>query len=260
MKTELMVITPEVAAQLLEWNTNNRPLNKTHVDFLVGQMLDGQWVQNGDPIRFSDERLIDGQHRLHAVIKSGFTIEAIVLWGVPDDAFTTIDVGRKRTGSDTFSTKGEANTTALAAALRIVNAYFKGDHNYATVVTNSDLLSLLDEHPTIRESVRLSKHTHGLLPSAMLAACHYLFSLKDKAKADAFHESLLKGSGLNEGDPVFTLRERLLKNSLSRSKLPKNYVFAIIVKSWNAYRAGKSIRMLKFRDGGDNAEPFPIVA
>jgi hypothetical protein len=31
----------------------------------------------------------------------------------------------------------------------------------------------------------------------------------------------------------------------------------LIVKAWNAYRAGEPVKVLKYRAGGDKPEPFP---
>jgi len=64
MKINQVIITPEIAAAMLETNTMNRPLSMPHVRKLSDALLRGEWVVNGDAIRISSNGfLIDGQHR-----------------------------------------------------------------------------------------------------------------------------------------------------------------------------------------------------
>jgi len=64
MHTEVMTITPEIAIKMLSKNTSNRPLNQKHIAFLVRDIKAGRWKLNGDAIRFGENALLDGQHRL----------------------------------------------------------------------------------------------------------------------------------------------------------------------------------------------------
>jgi len=81
---------------LLKRNAMNRPLSKSHVDKLSDSLLRGEWVMNGDAIRISKcGILIDGQHRLSAVVKSGVSIETIVIDGLDLQSFHTILVSLK---------------------------------------------------------------------------------------------------------------------------------------------------------------------
>lgn len=76
-------ITPRIAKTMLSHNTGNRPLRKAVVQRYATDMENGDWQDNGDPIRFdTNGRLIDGQHRLEAVILSDTPIDAWVLRGL----------------------------------------------------------------------------------------------------------------------------------------------------------------------------------
>ena len=66
MNVAHVVITPDYARQLLEQNTNNRPCSESHVNFLAREIILNRWKLNGSTIVLNGERLIDGQHRLHA--------------------------------------------------------------------------------------------------------------------------------------------------------------------------------------------------
>src|SRR5580692_2847485 len=97
-----IMLTPEMAVQFLEHNTLNRPLSDQHVKRLVGQIIGGKWKFNGDTIKISKGGgILDGQHRLWAVVESKVSIETGLVMGIEKDAFATIDTLRKpRSGAD----------------------------------------------------------------------------------------------------------------------------------------------------------------
>lgn len=69
---EVKTITPEIAMSILENNDVNRNISRSHVDALASDMRLNHWVLSPDPIIVhSDGRLLNGQHRLTAVIKTG---------------------------------------------------------------------------------------------------------------------------------------------------------------------------------------------
>ena len=52
MQFETVTITPEIAESYLQHNINNRPLKPKTVEKFAFSLSQGQWVQNGDTIRF----------------------------------------------------------------------------------------------------------------------------------------------------------------------------------------------------------------
>lgn len=101
MKSKIQLITPEIAAIYLEQNTQNRRARSIAVKHLAAAMLRGEWVLTAQGISFdTDGRLIDGQHRLMAVIESKMVIEMMVFTEVDPEAFKVMDRGTTRTLSD----------------------------------------------------------------------------------------------------------------------------------------------------------------
>ena len=101
MNIEMTTITPPMATLFLANNVSNRKLNKHHVDFLADQMLTGKWQKNGQTIVIADDgTLMDGQHRLNAIIKANVPAELGLCTGVPKTAMPTIDNGKSRSTSD----------------------------------------------------------------------------------------------------------------------------------------------------------------
>lgn len=112
MKANVELITPEKAEIYLKQNTQNRKLRKTWVESLSQAMLKGQYSLTHQGIAFDvNGVLIDGQHRLSAIVKSGVAQYVLVVTGVPVDAYKNVDIGVKRTHSDT--TKLNSNITEV---------------------------------------------------------------------------------------------------------------------------------------------------
>lgn len=260
MKANLMTITPEWAQKTLnEKNAGNRPMNKLHVATLAKEMKRGKWKVNGDTICLNETRLIDGQHRLAAVVLSGVSIQTFVIEGLSSDVFDTKDVGKRRSAGDTLGVRGEQNACRLAASLVLIDKYVTGRSDQSISYTNTEMEELLEKYPEARNSLQTSYHTKGLITPSVLDACHYLFSRKDPVLADEFVEKVLRGTGLEEGTPWYVLRERLVDNSLSKAKLSRPYLMALCIKAWNHARAGRKVRSLRWREKGEAAEQFPVV-
>lgn len=101
MKTEIVMVTPELAANWMIGNIANRKLRQSIVDHLSGIMSRGEWVTTHQGIAISDDgKILDGQHRLSAIIKSGISIDMQVSFGVSEKTFSAIDIGLTRTLSD----------------------------------------------------------------------------------------------------------------------------------------------------------------
>lgn len=98
-------ITPAMAARWLKNNFRNRPVSDETVTAYARDMLNGVWMPTHQGIAFNDrDELIDGQHRLRAIVKSGKTIRMLVTFGlaskIAGSDMTTMDcVDRGRTRS-----------------------------------------------------------------------------------------------------------------------------------------------------------------
>lgn len=98
MKIEIKTITPQVAERWLKLNYGgNRPLANDRVIEFATSMATGKWTLTHQGICFSDTgKLLDGQHRLSAIIKSGVSVQMLVVTGVSEDTFRAIDIGKVR--------------------------------------------------------------------------------------------------------------------------------------------------------------------
>ena len=119
MRAKMMLITPSIADGMLKLNVSNRRQRRWWAEALAAAMRRGEWKATHQGIAFSiSGKLIDGQHRLMAIVKSGISQLMLVVYDVPDDAFSVLDIGVKRTISDTTGlSKKTAEACRLAAAI-----------------------------------------------------------------------------------------------------------------------------------------------
>lgn len=110
-KIELRTVTPEWAAaiiekhnqRILEGKCRQRPVSQKTVAQYAADMKAGNWGVTGQGISFDEEsNLLDGQHRLHAIIKAGVSIQMIIIWDLDTHVSKQIktidvmDIGKKR--------------------------------------------------------------------------------------------------------------------------------------------------------------------
>jgi len=259
MKIELRTITPEMAQKMLLLNFGNRGLSEKGVAKLVKVIKLGRWQVNGDVIRFSPEgRLLDGQHRLTAIVRSGIAIETYVAEGVPCEAFESIDQNKIRTFADTLAAMGVKDHNRVGAALKMVDKYTTGNTQKSVDYSNDQVAPLLEKYPKIIEAMEYPDH-NSLLPPRVMDACNYLFKQKDEKLAASFMTKVLRGLGIEEGSPEYVLRERLIRNAASTAKLPIVLIFALCIKAWNHARDGRKITKLALIETNGRLNEFPII-
>ena len=77
------VITPEQAQAYLDNNAKHRPIKEKKVAEYMAEMEDGTWKLNGKTICFDwNGRLLNGQHRLSAVVRSRVPLTTVVVRGL----------------------------------------------------------------------------------------------------------------------------------------------------------------------------------
>jgi len=105
---EMVEITPDLARSWLDRNTGNRRLNAKYVTRLAHDMKNGDWRPSHEGIAFGvSGRLLDGQHRLSAIVQSDVTLELPVWRNVPDKSLMVIDGGKSRSVADHMKLSGE---------------------------------------------------------------------------------------------------------------------------------------------------------
>lgn len=258
-------ITPQMAAKYLERNRlPNRHLKESHVAILAREMREHRWQCNGEALIFDVEgNILDGQHRLRAIVQSGVTIDSYIVHGMSPDVMPTLDRGSLRSIGDLLGMRGESNRTQLGAALTwLWFAQHGGLQAYHTPLlrpTLGELEAVLAQHPTIRASCAPANLCRALLIPGLGTALHYLFAQKDAAMAQTFFGTLASGENLRKTDGLYHLRERLTRNRVDKRKLPSVEIAALTIKAWNAFRTGTAVRAFRWRRDGEAPEAFPEI-
>lgn len=258
MTVAVETITPDLASWWLQMNTHNRPVNKAHVAMLADDMIKGRWTMNGEPIQFDREgRVLNGQHRLHAIIKANIPVQILVVRGLQPIAQDTIDIGAPRRMSHILHLNGYTSVRNLAA-LAVADWRYtnRPDMTWGTTATTPskvEQLELVNANKTLyAEAISQAQIAHK---KANVAATAYagLFVLVSRAGRldswESFHAAVCDGVGLTSGDARLTFRNLSMRrqNVLSGASWSQQAMLGMGIKAFNFYTAGKPVQRLGFR-------------
>lgn len=266
IETYIIGVTPSLAETLLTRNGNNRPLTNGAVKKYAETMINGEWVYDGTALVFDKYgNLINGQHRLSAVFKSGKTIVFKIEIGYRSEIFTTMDIGRNRSGGDVLSIAGIENYALASTTANYVFNFSRGVTgtgarmlrvHHSGAMTHSKLVEFVRANPEISDSISLFLSTKkkvnrykNLIPPYMVTGFHYMFSKKNEEDANNFIFKFMTGDNIAIDSPIYLLRERLLASSQDRAqKLNHSEISKLVVVAWNKYRKGEKAKSLKIPD------------
>lgn len=241
-------ITPAMAAAMLDYNPNNRRIRRNVVLLYARHMERGNWQMNGDAIRISDSgALLDGQHRLSAVVKSGVPLRTVVMRGMSADVQATIDGGAKRQHGDRLQMRGVQNATHVSACLRIMAGLATGEGRLVKV-TPSDLDEVLAAHPGIVDVVSTYKKAFLGMDNT-LSAYHYIMAyLGHKDRANAMHAVWRNGIPDYSGDPMHLLRERFVARRIDNQYVDRHIALRLMTHAMSKFINYEPLKILRPSD------------
>jgi len=255
-------ITPRRAAELLTLNRKNRTCKPAVVQRYAKDMTEGRWGFNGAPILISDTGiLLDGQHRLQAIVDSGVTLALVMIYDLPEATRDTVDTGSVRRAADVLKFSGYSDETTLAAIARIIMSRQQGMTSISGYrPSNVDVRDYVLANPGIVNSVPVARSANRQVPAApsVIGAAHHLCAQVDEEAAEDFYvRRLINLEGMPAGDPVAALRRRLSQMQDRTSYTAKGEQLRYILLAWNIDRDGRSITKLQGPVGGWNRSNFP---
>lgn len=189
--------------------------------------------------------------------------DTIVLFNAEPESQAFMDQGAKRSFGDVLHIAGEASANELSAATKGV---FWWEYDGLPVGTGrgqeptiSQLFDVLDRHPGIRESLAYVGK-NPFVTQSFAAIHHYLFSMVDGDSADEFMRLFATGENLSKGNPVHTLRERLLRErAKSTTQLHTKVRSLFMHRAWQAWQDGINLAKLDFRSKDLRPDRFPSI-
>lgn len=264
-------VRPHLAEMILDMNQGSRCVSMRHVKAYAGDMLAGRWRNTGDPIKIDSRgHLVDGQHRLHAVIQSGAARRFLFVVVDREDAMLATDIGKKRTFADHLAILGAARAHAIAAAVKAYDMLlqFEDRDEIGSLPTYAHLLSVYRSKPEElwhRAIQMFSTRDASVLRARSELAAFYV-RLHDGCPAEDrrtviedYAAGLVSGAGLREGSPLLAARAVLV--ALARNQANKYQggrsrgKLLVLVRAWNSWTAGES--RLSIRVAGVR---FPKIA
>ncbi len=238
-------------ALLARLHPDQRKKRPTHVARIATALTNDKFHWTGAPICLDPRgQVIDGQHRLAAVVASGVAIrEMAVMLMADDSAMLHIDTETvARSGSD-----GLRMATGLSVGSSVFSAvvfeFLNFDVTERVGWTKADQAQVvreckfLDELAALRATALAAKL--GTPRGALAAALRCLKLSRDDAMA--FFGAALRNDHFVDGRQWDALRvlSTAILNTKSKNVSGKEMAGKCI-RAWNAYRSGNDIKALKF--------------
>ena len=247
------LITPQKAKIYLARSKGNRALSPVKINQYRKAIEDGTFVVSHQGIAFDQEgKLVDGHHRLSAIVETAKSVTVLVTRGLPHEVLATIDTGRPRGFGDHLKmySSGVTETKTLAALLKSVLSIeahvFGGAAIFAALTrtyANTELEVEFEEykdilmwarncHKGLRQPLRISASVEGAIIFA--ATC-------TSTDLTPFLTGLLSGKDLDEHSPALTLRNWLITLRTGKNGVKETHrnIFKVLT-AVRAYILGKS--------------------
>lgn len=277
--TEDVDITPEIAALMLSHNQTNRPMSMSQAKKLSEKIQAGNWLYTHQGIAFSNiGTLLDGQHRLAAIIDAGETVTMPVTYNLDPNTFDHIDVdGRLRTSSDLFAIRcpGVKNKSLVCATASMM---LRGIQGYARKKPPEEVARFAEEKqslivPFVQELTKGQNVVRrGPIVAAFCAAVRQEdgwsgpkgYRDRDTVMLSAMR--LVEQDWSGKADPLKTFYNRLV-NAATSSRVGAAFdtleAYSLAVSAIRADIAGRTLRSVvatevDWGDANDQGGPLAV--
>ena len=258
---KLVEVTPDLACEMLEKNDMNRNVDEKRVRQYAKDMKVGRWAMNGSTIVVAEDgTLLDGQHRLWAIIEANVPVKLLIVYNADKDSIVTMDIGKARSASNIMQIEQSAHSVTAATLTKLLWIHDFVDEKLAPMsccldVSNTELRNYCSEcRDMIEQAADIAEHKHPFVKSHMaLAYCLIGRTTAHRDKMKSFFDALKTGCNIDMKHPIMTLRNRLLDNRLKVRTLSVQETIAAYIRVWNAYVRGKDLTVIRWNSN----EPMP---
>jgi hypothetical protein len=257
-------MTPSVARKLLSNTQQNRSVKKKNISKLVDNINRGLWdSENGQTIKIDQSgKLIDGQHRLYAIVESKKTVDAYVAFNCSSKAMNNVDTGANRTLNDILKLNGLKYYTLVGGIIQSESVIKRGistslASKHTEINSYQHILNIAEENKeylnfVCSKAAALTKKYPLFKVGFYTKYFNILFKI-DKTICNTFLDELSAPS--TNIVPIQVLKKVLLEDlSKSVKKMTSSEKEALFIKTWNNYVEGVDNKILKW---SPTQESFP---
>lgn len=196
---------------LLTLNTSNRNIRPAVVRYHKDSIDRGEWCLTNQGVGVDVlGRLVDGQHRLTAIRDAGYPpVRFVLVVGLPKEAQSAVDIGAKRTRTDIINFM--MNTTLHSMTVGALNVLLKDDRSWSgsSGFSPAQLCAKYEQSEAGISLIngKLMEFTNSAVIAGIIACTTH----ENVDKVRGLVDLLIGGAGLECGDPIYTLREYLIR-------------------------------------------------
>ena len=250
VQAKMIDCTPRLAEILLGLNTRNRKVAPSVVEKYVTEILNDEWYATAQGVGIDDRGvLLDGQHRLAAIVESGCTVPILIVTGLPPKGQEKVDRQRKRTLYDAFSIAGYTdNRKAVQVA-----TFLARRHGTRVSPSDSEVKETLHVHKNAIDRVTsmMPKNVRGLSAAGTLGALTIGWE-KNPRKTEEFIAAIKEPVGLAYDEAPYRFLRWLEKSRLAAyggaGAERQNFDYRATCYALSAWFDGRRISAIRTKD------------
>ena len=178
---EIESIDKQLATDYLATNfENNRKVRSSSVSKIVEDIKDGNFHLSWDCLAFNEEgQLVNGQHRLSAVIEADIPCLFYVLRNIDHSTVKHFDIGNKRSQADRISVHGTPMHPKACAVIKAMfgewDANFTGSSKFANAKYDDIIASYYSRHSEYFEQLEADGYFKAKYIGNYVAAAFKIF-------------------------------------------------------------------------------------
>ena len=238
-------ITPEYAQEILDQkNNNNRTIKQTNLNRLVKAIDNDEWQVTNQGIAFDSEgNLLDGQHRLLAIVKTGQALKIMVARNMNPKIFHCVDKGVARTAADSLFIEGCKQPSRLAAGIKVYLLYKrfpKGTWASAVMPTHLEIFNEYNNNKDLWDYIVLKinmyhKKFHFFTISVAIAMYKLMVDKNySEDVCEKFWTQISEGANLEIDSPILSFRSQMMsKGFRQRGSSSQRHLLNSFIRLFN---------------------------
>ncbi len=243
---KVVAVTPDIATKWLEGNTHNRGIDQKTVEKYARDMKRKLWVITHQGIAFDTVgTLVDGQHRLWAVIESGETVPMLVHHGLPIETQVVIDTHHARNLRDRLILTDNFGDVTHAE-VGVLRRLLKGIGNWHSLTPQEEQEAFKKHEKAIRFAVSaFPGRRTGITTSPVYAVIARAFYSQDAEALKRFCYVVFSGQFSAAKEKVAVLlRDALISRDSNGRSIKTDVAYLKTSNALRAFLDGKTLERL----------------